>query len=81
MIDAIRLVIRAPPVIWNEGGWNRTLVSPPALQCQMDGWSCGLFVIMAIIALTDGSTNWDSVADRNKDAVRIVVLDTVLTVP
>ena len=48
----------------------------------MDGWSCGLFVLMAIAALTDGiNRDWEFVADKNKDAARTLVLDAILTVP
>jgi len=54
-------------------------MAPPAGQRQLDGWSCGLFVLMAMKTLTDRGS-WDSVVDAKKDNMRALAIQELLTI-
>ncbi|KAF8060260.1 hypothetical protein FPV67DRAFT_1632538 [Lyophyllum atratum] len=80
VVDEIRRHLKAEPVEWDTGDWNRKLISPVALQCQMDGFACGLFIMMAMRAAT-GESCWEEVANDKKDSFRNIVLEALSTAP
>ncbi|KAJ6543068.1 hypothetical protein B0H19DRAFT_1268241 [Mycena capillaripes] len=82
-LDVIREHIGAPKIIWNSGEWNRRIMSPVTLECQVDGWSCGIFVGMAIKAVADGGSDvdWDVVADSRKDDMRKSMFEAISSLP
>lgn len=64
-------------------GWkalHSSVRSLPVQERQIDSWSCGLFVMVAIQSFSD---NWDTplLGESAKEDVRIGVLRTLLNVP
>lgn len=54
------------------------MYSPLEYHGQIDGWSCGLFVMMAMdVFAMNGS--YDSVADDKKDAMKNKALEMLMT--
>lgn len=80
VINSIRAYMKAPPMTWDDGRWSRKVIWPPMLQCQLDGWSCGLFLLMAITALAKNA-GWESVINDNKEKMREVTIQALLTIP
>ena len=64
---------------WDDGSWTRQLEAPPVRERQLDGWSCGLFVLMAMKALAK-RRGWDSVVDSKKDEMRTMAIQELLTI-
>jgi hypothetical protein len=52
--DKILDTISSESIQWD--GWTRVLFSPPELQRQMDGWSCGIFVMLAMQLCSRGES-------------------------
>ena len=80
VVDCIRTCIKAPVISWNNGSWSRDLQSPPMLQCQVDGWSCGLFLLMAVAALVRND-GWMSVVNDKKDDMCALAIQELITIP
>ncbi|KAF8195480.1 hypothetical protein BJ912DRAFT_900722 [Pholiota molesta] len=51
ILDKIYITLKQPLTSWSDSQWRRVLHSPAPLRCQMDAWSCGLFVLMAVEAV------------------------------
>ncbi|KAJ7868207.1 hypothetical protein B0H14DRAFT_2572445 [Mycena olivaceomarginata] len=83
VLDVIREHIGAPKITWNSGEWKRRILSPSQLECQLDGWSCGVFVGMGIKAMADGNgePEWAAVADSRKDEMRKFMLEAISSLP
>lgn len=60
--------------------WKRVLYSPPYRQRQLDAWSCGLFVMMAVDAFGQNSGFHDT-GDEHKHVMREKALRVLLTLP
>ena len=60
--------------------WKNQIYRPPALQRQIDSWSCGLFDLMAMKACAAGG-DFTNVMDEKKDEMRLEVLAALLTLP
>jgi hypothetical protein len=63
---------------WNR--WTRVLSSPSELQRQMDGWSCGIFVMLAMQLCSRGespthATN-DLIPDMRNDVLTLLLQET-----
>ncbi|KAF5372671.1 hypothetical protein D9615_009847 [Tricholomella constricta] len=81
ILDKIRETLNACPIVWNDGGWSRIVAGPSLLQRQFDVWSCGIFAMMALQALTQDDTEWRDVGDDHKFAMRELMLKTLLEIP
>lgn len=60
--------------------WEQRIYSPTALQRQMDSWSCGLFLLMAMWAYTT-KEGFEQVCNDEKEKMRAKVLKTLLDIP
>ncbi|KAG6895347.1 hypothetical protein C0992_001720 [Termitomyces sp. T32_za158] len=78
IVDEIRRCLKAEPIKWGQG-WKRENLSPIPLECQFDNWSCGLFVMMAIMAVTE-QWNWDKVSNSRKNTIRHIALEALISV-
>ena len=67
---------------WKQAKWTNYTWSPPESECQTDDWACGLFVMMALHAFAENTTNRDDlVTNRMKDKMRKECLDVLLALP
>ena len=64
----------------NRKKWPRQQYNSPPLQQQVDGWSCGLFVFMAMKAVVY-NTGFETVRNDAKDAIKWVALQMILEIP
>jgi len=78
VIQEVLRRVQAPEINWDDGNWKETVKSPPLLERQSDGWSCGIFVLMALEILASGGDVSNAI-DRNKDKARIHVLNSLRT--
>lgn len=72
--------IGKPTLEWSKLFWKRVLYSPPYRQRQLDAWSCGLFVMMAVDAFGQNSGFHDT-GDEHKHVMREKALRVLLTLP
>jgi hypothetical protein len=77
-VDQIREYLNAPKIDFTK--WTQKVLYPPPLQRQMDGWACGLFLMMAMRACA-ARTGFENVIDDAKEEMRAVVLDALLKIP
>ena len=70
IVDRIRILLKQPLIDWSSGEWGKEIHSPPVLQTQVDGWSCGLFILMALRVISDGETTFETAGDQHKDQMR-----------
>ena len=58
------------------------VISPNELQRQMDTWSCGLFVVLAMQEFSFGNTSSlsYSLGEANKEDARQQALDALLSI-
>ena len=80
VVDCICTCIKAPVISWNNGSWSRDLQLPPMLQCLVDGWSCGLFLLTALTALVRND-GWMSVVNNKKDDMHALAIQELITIP
>jgi hypothetical protein len=78
VFDRIREYVSAPQMDFDK--WSRKVLYPPTLQRQMDGWACGLFLLMAMRACVL-KLGFEQVIDDAKDEMRGVVLEALLKIP
>jgi len=78
VVDRIREHLKAPRVDFEY--WAQKVLYPPPLQRQMDGWACGLFILMAMkaCALKNG---FEQVIDDAREEMREEVLKALLKLP
>ena len=75
VVEQIRIYLEAPKIDFS--GWVRKVLYPPPLQRQMDGWACGLFLLMAMRACAM-KTGFEQVIDDAKEEMRTEVLEALL---
>jgi hypothetical protein len=80
IVDRIASFLGTSRPDWSGGQWKRRLYSPPELQRQLDSWSCGLFVLMAISAIKQ-RVSFQAVTDDLKLEMRDKVLEILLAEP
>ncbi|KAG2098733.1 uncharacterized protein F5147DRAFT_815686 [Suillus discolor] len=79
-VNAVMACLGKPVLEWSPVYWKRKVYSPLEYHGQIDGWSCGLFVMMAIDVFVDNGS-YDSVTDDKKDAMKNKALETLMTLP
>ena len=76
--DKILETIGSESIEWDR--WTRLLSSPGELQRQMDGWSCGIFVMLAMKLSSMGETlanaTNDRIPDTRNDVLRLLLQET-----
>ncbi len=60
--------------------WPCRQYNSPSLQQQVDGWSCGLFVFMAMKAVVY-DTGFETVCNDAKEVIKRVALQMILEIP
>ncbi|KDQ54442.1 hypothetical protein JAAARDRAFT_49391 [Jaapia argillacea MUCL 33604] len=78
VIDRIREFIKSPKIEWGVEKWKRTLCSPVELERQLDSWSCGLFVMMALKSFADNLDHCQYVRDSLKGDIQAGALQALL---
>jgi hypothetical protein len=78
VVDHIREYLSASKIDWK--GWIRQVLYPPESQRQLDGWACGLFLMMAMRACI-ARTGFETVTDDAKEEMRKGALNTLLNLP
>jgi len=78
VFERIRETLGAPKIDFEK--WRQKVFYPSALQRQMDGWACGLFLLMAMRARAK-KTGFECVIDDAKEEMREVVLEALLKLP
>lgn len=79
IIDRIFVILGRPLLDWsvNDCPYSRNIYSPKNLETQMDDWSCGLFVLMALVAMRQGSRLEDvgksQLDEMRRNAVRMLM--------
>lgn len=77
IVDHIWRALNQDPVEWDSGCWKRVLEKPLSLQCQIDSWSCGYYILMRIRAVAKGTALEDARFDQRdmvqKEAVNILL--------
>ncbi|KAF9526823.1 hypothetical protein CPB83DRAFT_837122 [Crepidotus variabilis] len=81
IIDKIFLAIGEPLTVWHDGRWKRVLNSLAVLERQLNGWSCGLFVTMAVMALLKGLGVKETAGNRGLKAARKGAVEALLDLP
>ncbi|KAH7911457.1 hypothetical protein BJ138DRAFT_1126007 [Hygrophoropsis aurantiaca] len=79
-MDTVVKQLARPKIVWDRGDWTYCVYSPPALQCQFDGWSCGIFVMMAMSAVEKG-ISFEHTGNNLKDDMRESALKMLLDIP
>lgn len=79
-MDHVRGALNQEPIKWDSGDWRRVLESPPSLQCQMDSWSCGYYVLMRIRAVAKGTALENAQFDQ-RDMVHQEAVEILLQLP
>ncbi|KAJ6631496.1 hypothetical protein B0H10DRAFT_1938373 [Mycena sp. CBHHK59/15] len=79
-VDIICEHLGAPKITWDSGQWKCSLSSPVELERQLDLWSCGLFVVMAVKAVAD-QKDWSAVGDSHKNEMRKIMFDAMSSIP
>lgn len=77
VVDYVRKFLKQDKIDWQDKRWKRNLYSPPELQQQIDGWACGLFLMMGMKALTK-RTRLDGVKEDAKDEMRLEALEALI---
>jgi hypothetical protein len=77
VFSRIREYVGAPQMDFDK--WTQKVLYPPTLQRQMDGWACGLFLLMAMGACAL-KLGFEQVIDDAKDEMRGVVLEALLKI-
>ena len=77
MFSRIREYVGAPQMDFDK--WTQKVLYPPTLQRQMDGWACGLFLLMAMRACAL-KLGFEQVIDDAKDEMWGVVLEALLKI-
>ena len=81
IVDRIRVLLRQPLIDWSSGEWGKEIHSPPAPQTQVDNWSCGLFVLMALRVISDGETSFEKAGNEYKQQMRRDAVEALLSIP
>ena len=70
--------VKLAPVAWNE--FDPVLRSPDVHERQMDAWSCGLFVMIAMQSFVD---RWEGplLGESAKEDMRVGALQALLNIP
>jgi len=79
-MDAVAKLACQTRIEWNDGNWKTEIYSPPALKCQYDSWSCGIFVMMAMSAHKQ-NLSFDATGDDMKDVMQTRALEMLLQLP
>lgn len=68
---------------WENGPWTREIYSPDYLERQMDGWSCGLFILMALLELNRDGEGMDvhKITNARLDDMRLKTINLILDIP
>jgi hypothetical protein len=77
--EAILVYLKQPEPDWKKQ-WKLKAYTSPLMQRQRDGWSCGLFVFMAIKALIQREP-FESVQDDRRSEIQEMVLQDLLKIP
>ncbi|KAF4618575.1 hypothetical protein D9613_009688 [Agrocybe pediades] len=77
IVNHIQDALGQDRIEWNTGGWGRVIERLKGLECQMDSWSCGYYVLMRICGLARGTT-FENTPFKVQDEVRREALDIVL---
>lgn len=80
MLDRILEYARGHTEDWQNGGWRFEVVSPPELERQLDAWSCGLFVMMAMQVFAAG-LGGQAPGETEKEGMRAGALQALLERP
>ncbi|KAF9548287.1 hypothetical protein CPC08DRAFT_729532 [Agrocybe pediades] len=80
IVDHIRKALGQDRIEWDADGWGRVIERPLNLECQMDSWSCGYYVLMRVRGFLEGNT-FDKTSFTVRDAIRQEALDIVLGLP
>ncbi|KAG1758081.1 hypothetical protein EDD22DRAFT_1000332 [Suillus occidentalis] len=78
--NAVMACLGKPILEWSPVYWKRKVYSPLEYHGQIDGWSCGLFVMMAMDVFAKNGS-YDSVTDDKKDAMKNKALEMLMTLP
>jgi hypothetical protein len=65
----------------DRGGWKKVVRSPPQQERQIDIWSCGLFVLMALRCFASGLNYEVGCANTVKETMRAACLRALMTIP
>lgn len=81
IVDRMRELLQQPKIEWHTSDWTRNTYSPPPLDTQVDGWSCGLFVLMALGVVSNAEATFEKAGDGYKDGFRRKAVQALLSVP
>lgn len=73
--------MKRPLVDWKDRSWTRNIYSPDYLEHQIDDWSCGLFVIMALLELSNGEIVSRNITNKRLDEIRLKAINLLLEIP
>lgn len=81
VVDKILELAGQPKTIWSTSDWTRESHCPPELDTQADGWSCGLFVLMAVRVVIKGGLSFEQAGDQYKNELRRDAVWALLRIP
>ncbi|EIW80097.1 hypothetical protein CONPUDRAFT_155465 [Coniophora puteana RWD-64-598 SS2] len=68
------------PIMWGTAGFRTVCSGPPPLEQQMDGWSCGLFAMMAMHILSR-QQDLSLIGNSQLSVMKMTALDAILHCP
>lgn len=80
VVDRICSFVGGPAADWTDPQWSTVLLSPNPIQRQIDGWSCGLFCLLAVEKFMK-RVSFESDGNNVKEAIRTDALRRLLRLP